>query len=144
MLKLQAIGHIGKDCVTKNVNGKNVINFSIAHTVKRKDANGNIIEDTTWISCSYWTDSTAIASYLKKGQMVYVEGFPSVDWYDSKTAKGIIGQQLLRVAKIELVGNKRSDGSSSNDTRSQPGAQASNSDSWESTHGIGAADDLPF
>ena len=32
MLKTQAIGHLGNDAVVNNVNGKNVINFNVAHS----------------------------------------------------------------------------------------------------------------
>ena len=32
MIKLQIIGNLGKDCIVKEVNGKNVINFSVAHS----------------------------------------------------------------------------------------------------------------
>ncbi len=38
MIKIQVIGHLGKDCTVNNVNGKNVINFSVAHSEKYKDA----------------------------------------------------------------------------------------------------------
>jgi hypothetical protein len=34
MIKLQVIGHLGRDGVVNNVNGKNVINFSVAHAEK--------------------------------------------------------------------------------------------------------------
>ncbi|MBI3882871.1 MAG: single-stranded DNA-binding protein, partial [Sphingobacteriales bacterium] len=32
MIKLQIVGNLGKDCIVKEINGKNVINFSVAHT----------------------------------------------------------------------------------------------------------------
>ena len=76
MLKLQVIGHLGKDCITNAVNGKNVINFSIAHSEKFKDSAGIQKEKTIWVECAYWTDRIAIAPYLKKGQMVYADGIP--------------------------------------------------------------------
>lgn len=66
MIKLQVIGNLGRDCVVNNVNGKNVINFSVAHTEKFKDAQGQQKDKTTWVECAYWTDRTAIAPYLKK------------------------------------------------------------------------------
>ncbi len=66
MIKLQVIGNLGKDCIVNTVNGKNVINFSVAHTEKYKDAQGNPKERTTWVECAYWTDRTGIAPYLKK------------------------------------------------------------------------------
>ncbi len=37
---MQVIGNLGKDCVTNLVNGKNVINFNVAHTEKFRDATG--------------------------------------------------------------------------------------------------------
>ncbi len=40
MIKLLVIGNLGKDAVLNNVNGKNVINFTVAHTEKYKDAQG--------------------------------------------------------------------------------------------------------
>ena len=72
MIKTQVIGHLGKDAVVTSVLGKTVINFSVAHTEKFKDASGAVKEKTTWVDCSNWTDKTAIAPYLKKGTQVYV------------------------------------------------------------------------
>ncbi len=66
MIKLQIIGNLGKDATTNTVNGKNVINFSVAHTEKFT-SNGEKKEKTTWVECAYWTDKTAISPYLKKG-----------------------------------------------------------------------------
>jgi single-strand DNA-binding protein len=40
MIKLQVIGHLGKDCTTNVVNGKHVINFSVAHCELYNDATG--------------------------------------------------------------------------------------------------------
>ena len=75
---MQVIGNLGKDCVVNTVNGKNVINFTVAHTEKYRDSQGNNQEKTTWVDCAYWTDRTAIAPYLQKGQQVFVEGTPEV------------------------------------------------------------------
>ena len=49
MIKLQAIGHLGKDAIVNNVNGKNVINFTVAHTEKFKDAQGVQKDKTVWV-----------------------------------------------------------------------------------------------
>ena len=74
MIKLQVIGNLGADCIQKEVNGKTVINFNVAHSEKYKDAQGNLKERTTWVNCAYWTDKTAIVPYLTKGTTVYAEG----------------------------------------------------------------------
>src|SRR3954463_846940 len=105
MIKLQVIGNLGKDCVTNTVNGKNVINFSVAHTEKFRDAQGNQKDKTIWVECAYWTDRTGIAPYLKKGTQVYAEGAPDIRTYT--TADGRPGSSLsLRVMSVQLLGAK--------------------------------------
>lgn len=110
MIKIQVIGHLGKDAVINNVNGKSVINFSVAHTEIYKDAQGEKKEKTTWVDCAYWTDRTAIAPYLKKGTQVYVEGQPEVRIYDNAQT-GKTGATLsCRVGSIQLL--SKAEGSS--------------------------------
>src|SRR6476661_1152821 len=100
MIKLLVIGNLGKDCVVNNVNGKSVINFSVAHTEKFKDAQGNQKDKTIWVECAYWTDRTAIAPYLKKGTQVYVEGAPDIRSYT--TQEGKQGASLsLRILNVQ-------------------------------------------
>lgn len=103
MIKLQVIGNLGKDCVLNNVNGKNVINFSVAHTERFKDAQGQQRDKTIWVECAYWTERTGIAPYLKKGTQVYVEGQPEVRTYQTQDGKQ--GASLtVRVASVQLLG----------------------------------------
>jgi single-strand DNA-binding protein len=117
MIKLQVIGNLGKDCVTNAVNGKNVINFSVAHTERYKDAQGNPQERTTWVDCSYWTERLGIAPYLKKGQMVYVEGTPEVKTFSRND--GSAGASLvLRIQSVQLLGGgQRSEGDNQGSTQ---------------------------
>ena len=56
MLKIQTIARLGQDAISNNVNGKNVINFSVAHSEKFKNQQGVEVDKTTWISCAYWTE----------------------------------------------------------------------------------------
>jgi single-strand DNA-binding protein len=106
MIKLTAIGHLGKDATVNNVNGKNVINFSVAHTEKWKDANGQEQNKTTWVDCSYWTDRTAVAPYLKKGTQVYVEGVPDVRTWTGNDGKQ--GASLsVRIFSVQLLGSPK-------------------------------------
>jgi single-strand DNA-binding protein len=109
MIKLQVIGNLGKDAVTNTVNGKTVINFSVAHTEKFKDNTGNQKERTIWVECAYWTDRTAIAPYLKKGSQVYVEGNPDIRSYTTQDGKQ--GASLtLRIQNVQLLGNRNNEG----------------------------------
>jgi single-strand DNA-binding protein len=105
MIKLQVIGNLGKDCIVNTVNGKNVINFTVAHTEKYRDSQGNNQERTTWVDCAYWTDRTAISPYLTKGKQVYVEGTPEVRTFTRND--GTAGSSLsLRVREVQLLGGR--------------------------------------
>ncbi len=104
MIKLQIIGNLGKDCIVKEVNGKNVINFSVAHTERYKDSQGNQKERTTWVECAYWTDRTAVAQYLTKGRTVYAEGSPEADAYSNKEGQPAATLRM-RVQNVQLLSN---------------------------------------
>lgn len=111
MIKLQVIGNLGKDAVVNNVNGKTVINFTVAHSEKYKDAQGNSKDKVTWVDCAHWTDRTAVAPYLKKGTQVYVEGTPDVRTYTTQDGRN--GATLsLRINSVQLLGSRNTDGSS--------------------------------
>jgi single-strand DNA-binding protein len=144
MIKMQVIGNLGKDCVVNAVNGKNVINFTVAHTEKYKDSQGTNQEKTTWVDCAYWTDRTAISPYLTKGKQVFVEGTPEVRSFTRQDGTG--GASLsLRVREVQLLGGKSETGGA---TPSYSGAAASGS--YQSNNVPSAneitepIDDLPF
>lgn len=149
MIKLQVIGNLGKDCIVKEVNGKNVINFSVAHTERFKDAQGNQKERTTWVECAYWTDRTAIAPYLLKGQMVFAEGSPEADGYLNKDNQPAATLRM-RVQTIQLLGNRNSGdnqqiGGNSNYNAAPSYNQAPRPAAAPAPANIpDAADDLPF
>ena len=144
MIKLQVIGNLGADCIQKEVNGKTVINFNVAHSEKFKDAQGNVKERTTWVNCAYWTDKTAIAQYLLKGKTVYAEGSPEADGYTNKDGQ-VAATLRMRVQNIQLLGGGDSQGSHQGNVshagsappnpvvRTEPAPQVSSFD-----------DDLPF
>ena len=144
MIKMQIIGRLGKDCVVNTVNGKNVINFSVAHSEKYKDSQGALQEKTIWVDCAYWTDRTAVAQYLVKGTQVFTEGQPEVRSFTRQD--GTNGASLsLRVREVQLLGGKADSAGGS------PAYAGSNSSAASSGSSIPAAneisepiDDLPF
>jgi single-strand DNA-binding protein len=108
MLKIQLIGRLGQDSIVNDVNGKKVVNFSVAHTEKYKNNQGGEVNKTTWVSCAYWTDKLNIANYLKKGTSVYVEGKPEVKTYTDKNSGNILPQLSMRVSSIQLLASQNS------------------------------------
>lgn len=149
MIKLQVIGNLGKDCMVNQVNGKNVINFSVAHTEKFKDSSGVLKEKTTWVECAYWTDRTGIAPYLKRGQQVFAEGTPEIRTFTRND--GTTGASLsLRVQYVQLVGKSEAtvDTSVSQPGNAPSGHSGNPANHVPETFGVasssGVADDLPF
>ena len=135
MIRTQVIGHLGKDCTTNQVNGRNVINFTVAHSERFKDAQGAMKEKTIWVDCGYWTDKTGIAPYLRKGQQVFAEGAPDLRTYTRND--GSAGATLtLTVRSIQLLGSaQREDDEDGSMTKSASPVLAGEA---------GGSDDLPF
>lgn len=114
MVKILIIGYLGKDAIVNQVNGKNVINFSVAHTEKYKNNSGAQQEKTTWFECAKWDDNTAVAPYLTKGTKVFVEG--RVELKTFQKSDGTTGASMVvSVGSIELLGSAQ---------QQQPGFQA--------------------
>jgi len=141
MIKLQVIGNLGKDCIVNTVNGKNVINFTVAHTEKYRDSQGNNQERTTWVDCAYWTDRTGISPYLTKGKQVYVEGNPEVRTFTRND--GTAGASLsLRVREVQLLGGRGDSGvPSTSGTESYSSSKTSIPNAADVNEPV---DDLPF
>ncbi|MEO5892764.1 MAG: single-stranded DNA-binding protein [Ferruginibacter sp.] len=158
MIKLQIVGNLGKDCIVKEVSGRTVINFSVVHSERYKDNQGNPKERATWVECAYWTDKTAIAPYLKKGQLIYAEGSPEADAYMNKENQAAATLRM-RVQSVQLLGgskensgqnpNQNSNQNSNQNYSQNSGNNAGSSYSTPSanTHqqvSAPVADDLPF
>jgi single-strand DNA-binding protein len=150
MIKLQIIGNLGKDCILKEVNGKNVINFSVAHTEKYKDSQGNPKERTTWVECAYWTDKTAVAQYLTKGRTVYAEGAPEADAYSNKEGQPAATLRM-RVQNVQLLGTNSPENNGSNQNSGTSNSSfathtstAPNPAYTSSPAHVGGTDDMPF
>ncbi len=146
MIKMQVIGNLGKDCTVNAVNGKNVINFTVAHTEKYRDSQGNNQEKTTWVDCAYWTDRTSIAPYLTKGKQVYAEGTPEVRSFTRND--GTQGSTLtLRVREVQLLGGRENNLSGGAPSYGQQDAAPGygNRNEAPAANSIGEpVDDLPF
>lgn len=145
MIKLQVIGHIGQDATINNYNGKNVCQFSVAHSEKYKNAQGVETQKTTWVNCSLWREQVGIAQYLIKGTQVYVEGSCEVKQWQGNDGKWNAGLQC-RVQQVQLLGSKQREEQSQ---QPRPPQQNSQQESWQPAQAgtgsdISTEDDLPF
>ena len=148
MIKLQIIGNLGKDCIVKEVNGKTVINFSVVHSERYKDVQGNQKERATWVECAYWTEKTGIAPYLTKGKTIYAEGSPEADAYMNKDNQPSATLRM-RVQSVQLLGGggagENQSGNAGATSQYSSGASSpSSSNNYTASAPVIAADDLPF
>lgn len=105
MLRLNVIGNLGRDCQYVSKNGFDFYSFSVAHTTKRRGANGDVVADTTWVDCVLTKEQgDKIAPYLLKGQKVYVSGNLVARAYQTKLGSYAVGLNM-RVSVIELCGS---------------------------------------
>ncbi|RFS24861.1 single-stranded DNA-binding protein [Chitinophaga silvatica] len=104
MIRMQLIGHLGRDVVKREVNGAVVFSFPVAVNERFKNAQGVLEERTTWVDCSLW-DRGNVAPYLTQGTMVFLDGVPKVEAFISK-AGVLTGAIKFRVFSIQLLSSR--------------------------------------
>ncbi len=122
MLKVEIIGNIGNDAVVKDFNGKKYIAFNVAHSEKYKDAQGNAVEKTIWVSVLKPGESNVV-QYLKKGTGVYVCGDLSVKAYTDSQHQTQVGVNCL-AREVQLLPGKRDQNQQPQQETEQGGATA--------------------
>jgi single-strand DNA-binding protein len=154
MLKTIVFGNVGNDAeIRATQTGMSVISFSVAHSEKWKDAQGQVQERTTWVRCSLWRkpDACGVAQYIKKGTKVLVEGQPSASaWLGNDgTAQAALE---LRVTNLELGGGTAGGGNAGQSSHqpyqaapaASPRPQQTYQQTYASTTPLTDDDDLPF
>jgi single-strand DNA-binding protein len=132
--KVILLGKLGKDPELRNVNGKNVVNFSIATSKSYKDkTTGEKKESTEWHNIVIWGALADVASkYLHKGDQVYLEGWLRTRSWE-KQGVTVYATEVL-VDNMNLLGSKTQ---ASSQPAAKPQQQAAKDDDFSS-------DDLPF
>jgi len=139
--KCQFIGHVGADPEIKTVGTDTVANFRIGCSENWTDKNGQKQIRTEWISLVAWRKLAEIVEkYVKKGQLVYVEGrMTTRSWEDKDGAKRYNTEVVLDTLK--MLGGKRDDvatAAPANETRREAVAQDG------TKYNPDEKDDLPF
>ena len=99
--KCEFIGNLGKEPEMRfTPSGSPVTTFSVAVNRKYKGPDGDMKEETEWVSVVAWNKLAETCNqYLNKGQMVYLEGrLHTRSWEDKSGAKRytteIIGETM--------------------------------------------------
>ena len=132
--KVILIGNLGQDPEARfTPQGTAVCNLSVATNESWKDQNGEMQDRTEWHRVvMYGRMAETATEYMKKGQMVYVEGrLNTREWEDQNQIKRRTTE--IRCDNFTMLG-KRSD------STSPPSANPDSSMKTDS----GVDDDLPF
>lgn len=106
--KVTLIGNVGRDAQVQVLEGgQNIVNFNLCVNKTWKDKNGEKQKKDTWFSCSYFCKSSAVAAYIKKGTLLYLEGEVEVRTYKSRTGEPAASLQV-NVTEIKLFSTKQS------------------------------------
>jgi len=107
MLELTIIGNVGKDPEARyTADGALVCGFSVAHSRK----NGGQ-EETVWVEVSAWRElGERCSAYVKKGDKVFVRGYPEVRAFTRKNGEPGAALHLTAQNVQFLGGGKRQAG----------------------------------
>lgn len=121
------IGMVGQDPELREFGeGKKVANFSLATNKSYKPANGERKTETQWHRIKAWgKDAEFIGNYIKKGDMVCVEGEIQYGKYTSKEGVEKYTTDIV-VNKVQSLSSKRKEDGAS-DAPAQAKAADSNS-----------------
>jgi len=137
--KVILIGNLGQDPESRfTPQGTAVANLSIATNEAWKDQNGELQERTEWHRVVMYGRMAETANeFMKKGQMVYVEGrLHTREWEDQNQIKRRTTE--IRCDNFTMLGRR---GESSASSNRGVGAQENKSGMGEDTV---SDDDLPF
>ncbi len=94
-------GRTGNDPEMRYIpDGTAVTNFSLAVNNRRRDENGEWVEDTEWFRISVWDrQAENVNQYLEKGARVFVEGRFSTSQYTGNSDEARISLEV-RASKV--------------------------------------------
>lgn len=136
---MEIVARIVSDAqVSQTKSGKKVVNFPVAINDYYKPKNGEGVQTTTFIRCTYWIGE-AIAPRLVKGVLVELYGRLGVEAYTNKSGDPV-GVINFTVSRIKLHSTKLNSLTSGGHAPSGHTA----SDSTACVNAVDTDDDLPF
>jgi single-strand DNA-binding protein len=116
--KVQLIGHLGADPESRfTTSGSAVANLTIATNESWRSAEGDTKEKTEWHRVVIFGKmAETAAEYMKKGQLVYIEGrLQTRSWEDKDNIKRYTTEVLCD--SFTMLGRKTQDGSSASSSK---------------------------
>jgi single-strand DNA-binding protein len=146
MKKITIIGNITRDAEIRDFSNRKAINFTIAVNESYKDSSGTKVEKSSFFNCTLWRENTTIATYLKKGVKVYIEGdnFDS-EYYQNKEGE-IKSSIKITVNRLELLSTSQNQTQQTQpaQTQQKPAQQNQGYNQNTISSSTFSDDDLPF
>lgn len=142
MRRMTVTGNIVKDAEAKNINGSNVIQFTVCVNEKFNDKQGNKQENAYYYDCSIWRDDTNVSKYMKKGVKMLVEGTPEVNQWTDKDGKPRAGIRI-RVSMWEFQSSANTQSVANPQTSTNGSGMQQNTD-FQNQGSASDGSDLPF
>ena len=143
MLQVSVIGNLGADAQVKSKNGNSFLCFNVAHTARVRQSNGEVVDQTQWVSVTMNHYSENFAKYLVRGTKVYVYGklFSRI-WKDSQDIANVGLNVLADI--VELCGSKSYAAQTAAATTAATAPAAPSAKSSAASPATNNANDLPF
>lgn len=123
--------------------GTPVTEVGMAVNDRRKNQNGEWVDETTFVDVTFWGRTAEVASeYLSKGSPVFVEGRLKLDTWEKDGQK----HYKLRVVcdRMQLLGSRSDGGGSRPSSRNEYVESPSAAHAPEPGPAGGGTDDIPF
>ena len=117
------VGNLTRDPELRYIpSGTAVTDIGLAMNDKRKNANGEWVEETTFVDVTLWARQAEVASeYLSKGSPVLIEGRLKLDQWEQEGQKRsklkVVGQRM------QMLGTKGGGGGGGGGGSARPPAQ---------------------
>jgi single-strand DNA-binding protein len=134
------MGNVTRDPELRYIpSGTAVTDLGLAVNDRRKNANGEWVDETTFVDVTLWARTAEIAcEYLSKGSPVFIEGRLKLDTWEKDGKKNY----KLRVVgeRLQLIGAKGSGGGGGNRGGGGGGFQSAPPSHDESEASLGGGD----
>lgn len=105
--KVMLIGNVGSDANIRTVGDRKVASFNLATTERRKDKDGNVIQETEWHSIVIWGNlAEVVEKYVSKGAQLYIEGKIKTEKYTDKDGNDRYAVRIY-ASSLQLLGSKK-------------------------------------
>jgi single-strand DNA-binding protein len=105
--KITIVGYLGRDHELRYTpQGTALCKMSIATTERRKNAEGETEEHTTWFRVTAWGRQAELANeYLAKGRQVYIEGRLRLEEYTDREGQKRFSAEVS-ASEIQFLGHR--------------------------------------